>query len=188
MGTDGKGIRTLILLAGCPLRCKYCINPFTWNGTQRTRKLTSREVFERVQIDRLYMLATNGGVTFGGGEPLLYPNLIKEFKDLWDPNLTIDVETSLHVEYENIELVADVVDWLYVDIKTMDETIYNAYTGGELSLVIDNLKKVLKRKQEGIVVRIPEIPGYTDNNSQTQSQKVLRRLGVKYFDLFKYKI
>lgn len=188
MGTDGEGIRTLVLVAGCPLRCKYCINPFTWDGTKKDDYLTARELVESVQVDRLYMLATNGGVTFGGGEPLLYPELIMEFRDLCDPDLTINVETSLNVDYANIELLADVVDRFYVDIKTMDRDIYAAYTGGELSLVIENLNRLLKIEQDNIVVRIPTIPEYTDKKSQWQSQKALRKLGVKYFDLFEYRI
>lgn len=188
MGIDGEGIRTLILVFGCPLRCKYCINPFTWDGTRRSENLTAKEVYERVQIDRLYMLATNGGVTFGGGEPLLYPELIREFRDICNPDLTIYVETSLNVDWRNIELLLDVVDRFYVDIKTMATEIYAAYTEGELSLVTDNLEKLIHRRPEDIVARIPVIPGYTDKSSQRQSQKVLRRLGVKHFNLFDYRV
>ena len=106
MGTDGEGIRTLIVVSGCPLRCKYCINPFTWNGSAPSKFLTAQDILKRTEVDTLYMLATKGGFTFGGGEPLLYPDLIKEFRSICDSDLTIYVETSLNVSFSNILLMA----------------------------------------------------------------------------------
>ena len=102
MGIDGNGIRTLVLTEGCPLRCQYCINPQTWNGNCEFEKLTAYEVYDKVKIDIPYFLATNGGITFGGGEPLLQPRLITEIRELCTEDITINVETSLHVEWKNI--------------------------------------------------------------------------------------
>ncbi len=189
MGTDGKGIRTLILLHGCPLRCKYCINPMTWNGNKEPRWLTAEDLYSEICIDRPYILATGGGITFGGGEPLQYPSLITGIRDICEPEMTINVETSLNVEWRFVREVIDVTDKFIIDIKTTDPSLYRAYTGGELSLAMENLKKLLIEKAaEDIIVRIPCIEGYVSRKKQEHSQKYLQDIGVKQFDLFDYKM
>ena len=185
--SDGEGVRTLILMEGCLLRCKYCINPYTWNGVYKAEQLTATEIYDKIKIDRPYMLATDGGLSFGGGEPLLYPQLINEMRSVCDKNLTIYVETSLHVPWENVEMVSKNVDRFYVDIKSMDPVIYRKYTGQELKIVEYNLRKLIDLKGcESVVVRIPEIPGFADKNSQKESACLLRKKGIKEIDLFKY--
>ena len=188
MGTDGQGIRTLIVVSDCPLRCKYCINPFTWNGSAPSKFLTAQDILKRTEVDTLYMLATKGGFTFGGGEPLLYPDLIKEFRSICDSDLTIYVETCLNVPFSNIESIMDAVDYFIVDIKTMDEEIYTAYTGGQLSVALDNLKKLAAVKGDSILVRIPIIPGYVDKEGQLLGREKLLELGIKKIDLCRYKV
>lgn len=79
--TDGKGIRTLICTYGCPLKCKYCINPLSWNGKGKPKTYTLEGLYDAVKLDRLYWQATDGGITFGGGEPLLQAQRIREFID-----------------------------------------------------------------------------------------------------------
>ena len=189
MGSDGDGVRALITLYGCPLRCRYCINPHTWDGSLLPVNLTAEEIYKRVSVDRLYILATNGGITFGGGEPLLYPGLISEMRGLCDPEMTIYVETSLHVPWENIEASLDAVDRYFVDIKTMDAVLYKEYTGMELDLSLENLKRLLERKPvDSIVVRIPIIPGMADENKQEETRAKLYDIGIRRFDLFTYVI
>ena len=187
MGTDGNGIRTLILLSGCPLRCRYCLNPDTWNGNRAPDMMTAEELYQKVSIDRLYMLATGGGVTFGGGEPLEYPDLISEFRQICDPGITIFAETSFNVDQSHIEKVIDSVDVFLIDIKSTDPDIYRSYTGGELEVVINNLKYVLEHKSsDNVIVRIPLIDGYNTIDSQRDSKQLLRSMGIKRFDLFSY--
>lgn len=189
IGIDGKGIRTLILFQQCTLRCKYCINPFTWNGTEEPKMLTADEIYKHVLIDRPYILATNGGVTFGGGEPLLHSKAIKEFAEINTDGFSINVETSLNVPRENVEQVVDVVDIFYVDLKSSDAKIYEEYTGGKLQIVLDNLKYLLdKVGSERVVVRIPTIPEMVDREKQMLEKAELEAMGVECFDLFEYKV
>ena len=189
MGTDGKGIRTLILLHGCPLKCRYCLNPFTWDGSGRYARLSAKEIYDRIELDTPYFLATGGGITFGGGEPLLQPQLINDMRELLDPEVTIIVETSLHVKWENIEEILNSVDLFYVDIKSSFPDVYQSYTGNNFEVVLENLKKLLTEKgADAIVVRIPEIPKFVDSDMQKKTKKALEELGVKKFDLFKYKV
>lgn len=187
MGNDGPGIRTLIVVHGCPLRCKYCINPFTWDGSEKTKMMTAAEIYGKLVIDRPYIMATNGGLTFGGGEPLLYPELINEMRTICEPEMTFYVETSFNVEWDSIRSVTDVVDCFYVDIKSMDLDVYKEYTGGDIVPVIENIRKYIEIKgSDSIIVRIPEIPGFVDAEQQNKAKAELSELGVKRFNLFKY--
>lgn len=189
MGIDGEGIRTLILLQGCPLRCQYCINPFTWNGTEKPEMMTAEDIYKKIIIDRPYLLATNGGLTIGGGEPLLYPQLFQELNGLMDKGMTLYAETSFNIPYDNIKMAESSIDHFYVDIKTTDEVIYREYTRGQLSITFDNLKKfIVEYGADRLTVRIPIIPGLTDAEKQIESKRILESIGVKYFDLFKYKV
>lgn len=82
--TDGEGVTTLVAFSGCPLRCKYCLNKTSWDEA-KGRDYTPEILFEEVKIDQLYFLATHGGVTFGGGEPLQQVEFIKTFRALCGP-------------------------------------------------------------------------------------------------------
>lgn len=189
MGIDGEGIRTLILLQGCPLRCQYCINPFTWNGSEKPKIMTAEDLYKKIIIDRPYILATNGGLTIGGGEPLLSPQIFLELRGLMDAGMTLYTETSFNVPYDNIKIAEKSIDHFFVDIKATDEVLYREYTTGELSVAFENLKKfVVEYGADRLTVRIPIIPGLTDAEKQLESKKILENIGVKKFDLFKYKI
>ena len=187
MGNDGPGIRTLIVLYGCPLRCRYCINPYTWDNSHKPKMMTAGELYDSIVIDRPYILATNGGITFGGGEPLLYPGLINEMRALCEPEMSFYAETSFNDEWESIEAVAGSVDCFYVDVKSVDPDVYKDYTGGELEPVLENIRRYVELKNpDSIIVRIPEIPGMVDKEKQKQAKKILSEMGVTRFNLFKY--
>lgn len=187
--TDGKGVRTLIAFEGCPLRCRYCINSFTWDGSRRGTRFTPQGLLDAVSVDSVYFRATGGGLTFGGGEPLLHARFITELVRIAPDFWNYVVETSLAVPFENIKAVADSVDRFAVDIKSLDEATYSAYTGGELSLARDNLIKLLDLTgAERITVRAPFIPEYADKESQMRTVEELRRLGITHIDAFGYKV
>ncbi len=187
MSTDGYGIRTLIGAYGCPLRCKYCLNPHSWNGKTKPRFYSPQELYQKVYIDNIYFQATKGGVTFGGGEPLLYSDFIAEFKKLCPDTWSLWVETSLNVPYDNVERAADVFDCFVVDIKSMDESIYERYTGGILSTALDNLKQLLNTiSPDRIIVRVPLIPDFSTKEDQISTVQKLKELGVTQIDTFIY--
>ena len=189
MSTDGHGVRTLIGAYGCPLRCKYCLNPHSWSESIKPQIYTPESLFDEVKIDNLYFQATAGGLTFGGGEPLLHSSFIKQFSKLCPKSWSLYAETSLNVPLENVIEVADVFEHFVVDIKSMDSTIYHSYTGGDLSLALDNLKWLLSRiGSDRITVRIPIIPNHADEASQKQSIEMLRELGLQKINAFRYKV
>lgn len=80
LSTDGDGVTTLVAFHGCPLRCRYCLNPQSLSDGERFRFYTPEELYAETRIDELYFIATNGGVTFGGGEPSLHTHFISEFR------------------------------------------------------------------------------------------------------------
>lgn len=189
MGLDGKGIVTLAGFYGCPLRCRYCLNPQAFAETTRPRMLTVEAFHDIVKVDRLYHLATGGGVTFGGGEPLLYARFIRDYRQLCGSDMRLCLETSLHVPWEAVAMVADAVDHFYIDIKDCDPAVYRAYTGRDNSLVLDNLRCLAERvAPDRITVRLPLIPCYNTEVEREASEAWLRTLGFTDFDRFCYRI
>lgn len=189
MQTDGQGITTLVCFYGCPLRCKWCINPFAYSPDTKRTDMTPQELFDKVRVDDLYFLATGGGITFGGGEPLLYAPFLQEFRRLCGDRWHLCAETSLAVPWENVAVAAKCIDVFYVDCKDTDPEIYRKYTGKDNRLMLENLKKLLQLTgPQRIVVRVPLIPDYNTEEQRQKSHDILSSMGVEQFDLFTYQI
>ena len=188
--TDGDGVTTLVAFNGCPLRCRFCLNKACWEPDQGN-EYTPETLFEEVKIDQLYFLATHGGITFGGGEPLLQKDFIKEFRALCGPQWQIVVETSLHVPFETVQEMDAVLDGYIVDVKDMNPEIYKAYSGISNEHVIDNLRWIASEHPEllsTITLRLPHIPNYNTDDDRNKSQAFLETLGYTNFDRFEYRI
>ena len=184
--TDGEGVTTLVTFNGCPLRCKYCLNKTSWDAA-KGRLYTPKELYEEVKIDQLYFLATKGGVTFGGGEPLLQVDFIREFRALCGPQWSIVVETSLNVPEESVMKVDEVVNGYIVDIKDMNADIYQTYTGKDNALTLKNLEWLLQRREaRNVVVRVPHILEFNTDADVQQSIATLKSMGVTEIDEFNY--
>lgn len=186
MGIDGSGITTLVAGAGCPLQCKWCINQKLLQEAP-VRHVTAQQLLELVKKDDLYYRATGGGITFGGGESLLHADFIRAFRQICPSEWRISVETSLCVSETLVAAAADAADMFIIDCKDMNAEIYKRYTGGDPSLMMNNLRYLLKRTgPEQILVRVPLIPEYNTETDQEVSRKILLEMGVKNLDLFKY--
>lgn len=188
MGTDGAGVTTLIAGSGCPLRCRWCINKRLLEKAP-AGNVTAAELIKRVKIDDLYFRATGGGVTFGGGEALLHAEFIKRFRELCPAEWSICAETSLSVSKELLVLATRAVDTFIVDCKDMNGEIYRRYTGGDPSLMEENLRFLLETVgTDRIIVRVPLIPEYNTPEDQKRSSEKLRSMGFTRLDLFDYVI
>ena len=184
--TDGEGVTTLVAFNGCPLRCKYCLNKASWE-IEKGRDYTPETLFEEVKIDQLYFLATHGGITFGGGEPLLQVEFIKAFRELCGSQWQIVVETSLNVPFENVQALDSVLDGYIIDIKDMNPEIYKGYTGKDNALVISNLEWLLKSGDPNrIMVRVPHIPDFNTDEDVKRTKEQLTMMGIKNIDEFSY--
>lgn len=187
--TDGDGVTTLLAFHGCPLRCRYCLNPQSLGDCGRFREYTPVSLYEEVRIDELYFLATNGGVTFGGGEPCLRPDFIRGFRELCGDGWQLNLETSLNVPSENIAALLPVVNTLIIDIKDLNPTIYRDYTDRNNSQVLGNLRLIADSgRQRDCIIRLPLIPGFNAESDRQASRDALERLGFTRFDLFTYQI
>lgn len=187
--TDGEGVTTLVAFHGCPLRCKYCLNPQSLGDGSRYREYTPEELYAETRVDELYFIATGGGVTFGGGEPCLHPDFIREFRNLCGEAWKINLETSLNVARANIEALLPAVNTLIIDIKDVDPEIYRRYTGKSNAPVLDNLRLIAEAgRQSDCLIRIPLIPDYNTDADRAASRSKLETLGFDRFDLFTYQI
>lgn len=184
---DGEGITTLVAGYGCPLRCRYCLNPqcFAWEKPQATYDVA--QLIEEVAVDDLYFQATGGGVVFGGGEPLLQADFIHMFRRSCPSQWKIYLESSLSVPRKELEKAVDDIDRFLIDIKDMDPAIYRKYTEKENTEMLSNLQLLAKEPyRDKVTIRLPLIPGYNTSASQEQSREILEKMGFCSFDLFLY--
>jgi len=187
MATDGVGITTLVAAWGCPLRCKMCLNPHCFDAASDVKHVTPEDLYQRVKIDDLYFQATGGGVTFGGGEPLLHSPFIAEFHELCGNKWHITAESCLNIPEKQLEIAAGCIDAFFIDIKDMNPEIYRRYTGCDNALVIRNLETLLQRVgSERITVRVPNIPGYNTPEDVHKSAEMLKNMGFTSLDVFTY--
>lgn len=188
MQTDGRGITTLVIFHGCPLRCRWCINAFTLAPETKFRRMTAETLYEATRQDALYYLATGGGVTFGGGEPLLQADFLKEFRQLCGSQWHLCAETSLNVPWEKVQTAAECIDEFIIDCKDTDPEIYLRYTGRDNALVMENLQKLLSLVgSERMLLRLPLIPEFNTEADRKNSLDRLKAMGFTRFDLFAYK-
>jgi len=171
MGIDGKGVTTLVGFFGCPLHCKYCLNEHCHEGYNTPRAVyTPQELIEVLKKDDIYYRMTGGGITFGGGEPLLQSAFIHEVCRLADKTWKKNIETSLNVPWECVEpIINDIDEWI-IDIKDMDSELYKKYTG----VSIENLKSNLIQlkhfaKPSKFHIKVPKIPGFNDKENVKKS-------------------
>lgn len=188
MGTDGQGITTLVAFYNCPLNCRFCIN-HKCHLVDSISKVSTIELYNNIKIDQLYFVATGGGLTFGGGEPLLQASFIQDVLELGAKNWHTTIETSLNVPYEKWYSLIDYVDEWIVDVKDMNPSIYKCYTSKDNAVVIHNLKKIsdlgLAKK---VLIRLPFIKGFNTESDIRSSYHKLGQIGYSRFDKFSYKL
>ena len=187
IGIDGVGVTTLAAFHGCPLRCKYCLNPACFGPDDQLYRYTPEELFAKVRIDNLYFLATGGGICFGGGEPLLRTEFISQFRGVCGTAWRLTVETSLNVPRAAVEAAAAVIDDFIVDIKDCNPAIYKSYTGRSNRRVLFNLRWLIAAKgAEHIIVRVPLIRDYNSDADRDSTIAILKEMGITRIDRFEY--
>lgn len=197
---DGAGIRTIVFLKGCVLRCKWCCNPesqeygiqeMTVGGKTKVmgRDVTVAEVMKIVKRDMPYYLQTTGGLTLSGGECLLQPDfaraLLEAAKEL---GVNTAIESMAGVPYENIEKVLPYLDTYLMDIKHLDTKKHEQFTGKGNELMLQNAMKVAMSGQCELIIRVPVIPTFNDTDKEIlQIAKFAEALpGVKQIHLLPY--
>jgi len=162
---DGPGIRFVVFLQGCPLRCLYCHNPDTWDvHTVSKYEMTATELLKEVLKYKNYI--RKGGVTVTGGEPLLQAVFVKEFFQLCKrENIHTALDTSGYINSPKALEVLAYTDLVLLDIKSIDPGQHTTLTGVKLN----NTLKFLDYLQEHKIdtwIRHVIVPGITDNDEQ----------------------
>ncbi|MDF2511051.1 MAG: pflA [Herbinix sp.] len=159
---DGPGIRFVVFLQGCPLRCQFCHNPDTWDVHTGTEYEPKQLVDEIIKY-KSYMEFSGGGVTFTGGEPLLQAEFILEVCKLLKPhNISVALDTSGFIWNSFVNEVLEYTDIVLLDIKNYDKRVYERVTGVPLTPTLKFLD-YLKEKDIKTWIRYVLVPGLTDN-------------------------
>ena len=189
IGVDGEGVTTLAAFHGCPLHCRYCLNPSCLDADARVHKFTPESLYQQLLIDDLYFVATGGGVCFGGGEPLLRPEFICQFHALCADRWKITLETSLNVPLSSLQTVTPLINDFIIDIKDANDEIYMAYTGKSNAQVWENLAWLAANyDREHVILRVPLIPEFNTDEDRERSVERLSKLGFGNFDRFTYRV
>lgn len=165
---DGPGIRTVVFLSGCRLRCKYCHNPEMW--VKGKENYTPGELARKVLRNKPYFKRNSGGVTFSGGEPLLQSEFVIEVCKLLkkeDIHIALDTAGVGNGDYDEI---LSYVDLVLFDIKHVTPDGYKDLTGHEID---DSFKFIEAMNRSGVSVWIRQVivPGLMDNDEYLKGLK-----------------
>ena len=163
MGTlDGPGVRFVVFMQGCNLRCGCCHNPDTWSSVGG-KEYTPEELVSRAVRYREYF-GKDGGVTVSGGEPLLQAEFVRElFRLCHDADLNTCLDTSGSLLNEAVDGLLDETDRVLLDIKYTDDALYRKHVGCS----IDNPLRFLKRLNEkGIATTLRQVTIPTLNDTK----------------------
>lgn len=165
---DGPGIRYVVFLQGCPLRCKFCHNPDTWE-TGKGKELDSEVLAGEVQQYLSFYASSGGGITASGGEPTLQPLFVEDvFKRVKALGLNTALDTSGYVEIDRIQELLKVTDLVLLDIKEADEPSHQELTGVKNQKIID-FAEGLSEMNIPVWIRHVIIPGLTDGEQQIKA-------------------
>ncbi len=196
---DGPGVRTIVFLKGCPLRCRWCCNPesqsyeieqMTLAGKTKTvgRDVTVAEVLEAVKKDRVYYRRSGGGLTLSGGEALMQPDFAAALLEAAKrEGITTAIESTACAPFSVIEKILPHLDCYLMDIKHMDSNKHKEYTTKPNELILENAVKIAK-SGVSLTIRTPVIPTFNDTEEEIGAiARFASRLpGVKEMHILPY--
>ncbi|MBQ2847906.1 MAG: pyruvate formate lyase-activating protein [Clostridia bacterium] len=158
---DGPGIRFVIFMQGCPLRCGCCHNPDTWDFNAGMEYTPSELVNKAVRYKEYF--GKEGGITVSGGEPLMQAEFVKKLFDLCHKeNINTCLDTSGCILNDNVKKLLEVTDRVLLDVKYTSDELYRNHVGCKMESVIDFLDYV-NSKQIPVTLRQVIIPTLNDN-------------------------
>ena len=174
---DGTGIRTIVFLKGCALRCRWCRNPesqsydiqtMTLGGVPKTvgRDVTVEEVMREVRRDLPYYRRSGGGMTLSGGEALCQPDFASALlRAASEESIHTAIETTGFADKTVLDRVLPYLDQVLMDIKHTDPAKHREFTGRDNGLILDNARYIAERAQE-LIIRVPVIPTFNDTDRE----------------------
>ena len=197
---DGRGIRTIVFLKGCVLRCRWCCNPESQEYAVQTmmvqgkpkiigEDVTVRQVMETVVKDRPYYRRSGGGLTLSGGESLCQAEfaaaLLRAAKE---EGINTAMESMACAPMETIEKLLPWLDQYLMDIKHINSAKHKEFTGKGNELMLENARKVAQSGKTELIIRVPVIP--TFNDTEREIEEIARFSdalpGVKRIHLLPY--
>lgn len=198
---DGPGIRTIVFLKGCVLRCRWCCNPESQEyAIQEMRQadgkikivgqdVSVREVMKTVEQDRMYFRRSGGGLTLSGGESLVQYEFARDLLHAAkDQGFSTALESMAGVPYDRIEAVLPYLDTYLMDIKHMNGDKHREFCGRDNGLMLENAQKVAASGQCELVVRTPVIPTFNDTVPEIRAiaEFAARLPGVEQMHILPY--
>ena len=184
---DGPGIRFVVFMQGCHLKCKYCQNRDTWD-INSGEQYTVKQVVEKIMRYKNYIVASNGGVTLSGGEPLVQQDfVISLFQELKKQNISTCLDTSgMFTITDKIKQIVDLTDIFLLDIKSINDETCKWLTGSSNSLELE-FAKYINEKNKRIWIRQVLVPGITDKKEDLLKLKdFLKTINVEKFEFLPY--
>ncbi|WP_097074754.1 pyruvate formate-lyase-activating protein [Ureibacillus xyleni] len=165
---DGPGIRYVIFMQGCLLRCQFCHNPDTWD-TKGGKEIEVDELMADIQTYLPYMESSNGGVTVSGGEPLLQMDFLIE---LFTKCKELDIHTAIDSSagcfsntpffMKKLEKLLQLTDLILLDLKQIDNDKHKKLTGLPNTHILE-FARILSDRNVPVWIRHVLVPGKTDN-------------------------
>ena len=197
---DGDGIRTIVFLKGCVLRCRWCCNPESQEykiqtmmvqGKPKTigRDVTVEEVMQEVEKDRAYYRRSGGGLTLSGGESLCQPEFARDLlRAAKEAGITTAMESMACAKWEVIEDILPYLDQYLMDIKHINPEKHKEFTGRSNELMLENARKVAASGMTELSIRVPVIPTFNDTPEEIRDiARFADKLpGVKRIHLLPY--
>ena len=178
---DGPGVRTIIFLKGCRLRCRWCCNPESQEykiqtmvvGGKETvvgRDVTVGDIMSDVLKDKPYFRRSGGGITLSGGEALCQPDFAEGLlKYARNSGITTAIESTGFAPTEDLERLLPYIDYFLMDIKHMDSDKHKEFTTQENSLILKNSKIIAAYPNTKLTVRVPVIPTFNDTEEEIEA-------------------
>ena len=178
---DGPGIRTIVFLKGCVLRCRWCCNPESQEYKIQTMKVlgedkvigrdvTVEEMIKVVEEDRPYYRRSGGGLTLSGGESLCQPEFARDLlRAAKEHGLNTALESMACAPFETIETILPYLDLYLMDIKHTNPAKHKEFTGRPNDLMMENARKVALSGKCKLIIRVPVIPTFNDSVEEIQA-------------------
>lgn len=184
---DGPGIRYVVFLQGCKLRCLYCHNPETWDIKRECEKITPSDLIKKIVRFKSYF-GVDGGVTFSGGEPLLQPEFLLESLKLCKKNGINTALDTAGVGFGEYDEILKYTDLVILDVKAVEPDEYKKITGLDMSAFNSFLSACIKNNKK-MWLRQVIVPNINDNEeSVLKLKKFASKIkNVEKIELLPYK-
>jgi len=173
---DGDGLRTVVFLKGCPLRCAWCASPESQDSKLEFgygKVKSAAELVAEIIKDEIFYYHSGGGLTLSGGEPLLQGEfceaVLKQCKKM---GINTAIETCAYGDYETLAKLLPFLDTVYADIKLVDDKEHIKWTGASNETILSNIRRMAQDFSGNLRIRIPLIPTLNMGDSSIQAAAV----------------